>query len=446
MNNVIWSPQPKQLQFMQCGCFEVCYGGAAGGGKSQALVAEALRQVGNPNYRAIIFRKSYKQLAELIDYGREIYIPAFPSVKFNKSQYFFEFPSGAKIYFASIQNPQDVKQYQGRSFAFIAFDELTHFEEKEYMYMLSRCRARGSNLRCYIRSTCNPGGPGHNFVKKRFVDLGSGKKFVEEVEILSNENKKIKVKRDRMFISSSIFDNQKLLDNDPNYLANLALMPEKEKNALLYGDWNSFEGQFFTEFNPKIHVIKPSLEFTFREKFVCMDYGLDTTAAYLCGVLKDESIVVMKEIHQPNLNLSQAAKSVLEMIKGENVSYIVASPDLWNRRQETGKSGEQIMRESELYGMRKANDSRIQGWRNMREYLKIYTDVEGYETAKLKIFSTCTNLINNIPALLHDDKNVEDASSKPHDVTHAPEALRYGLMSRNTELNGEQYKKIFNRY
>lgn len=410
-----------------------------------ALVAEALRQVNNKHYRAIIFRKSYKQLAELIDYAADMYKSAFPNVKFNKSQYYFEFPSGAKIYFASIQNAQDVKQYQGRSFSYIAFDELTHFEEKEYMYMLSRCRAKGNNLRCYIRSTCNPGGIGHNFVKNRFVNLGDCKRFVEEVEILNNANKKIKVKRDRMFISSSVFDNEELLKNDPNYIANLAMLPEKEKNALLYGNWDEFSGQYFPEFKTHIHVIQP-VQMEYKEKFVSMDYGLDCTAAYLCGALRDGTIHVIKEIHQSNLNLSQAAQKVLEMIKGENVSYIVASPDLWSRRQETGKSGEQIMREAGLYGMRKANDSRIPGWRNMREYLKVFTDAEGYETSKLKIFCTCTNLIKNIPALLHDDKNVEDASGQPHDVTHGPEALRYGLMSRSGELNGEQYKKIFNRF
>ena len=164
--NIIWKPHPKQAEFMSRPEYEVLYGGAAGGGKSDAIIAEALRQVDNPNYRGIIFRKTFPQCRELIIRSQRLYKQAYPKAKYNGTEHFWEFPSGAKIYFGSMPNELSYLNYQGLSYSFIAFDELTHFTKVEYEYLITRNRADGEGLRVYIRATANPGGIGHAWVKE----------------------------------------------------------------------------------------------------------------------------------------------------------------------------------------------------------------------------------------------------------------------------------------
>lgn len=262
MANVLWNPQPKQIAFMERPEYEVLYGGAAGGGKSDALLMEALRQVDNPDYRGIIFRKTFPQLSELIDRSLIFYMAAFPRAKYNDSKHVWVFPSGAKIFFASMQHSKDKTNYQGKRYDFIGFDELTHFTWEEYSYMFSRNRPskRPKSTKktiCYIRATTNPGGVGHGWVKERFIDAAEpGQTIVEMVEVTMPDGIKRKIKRDRVFIQATIFDNQALLENDPGYLGSLALLPEKERDALLYGVWDVFEGQYFTEFRVRPDPVK----------------------------------------------------------------------------------------------------------------------------------------------------------------------------------------------
>ena len=227
---------------------EALYGGAAGGGKSDCALAEALRQVQIPHYRGLILRKTFPQLTELMDRSAEIYPKAFPDAQFSESRHVWSFSSGAKIYFGSLQYPKDRLNYQGKRYDFIDFDELTQFRWEEYSYLFSRNRPNGPGTRCYIRAQANPGGVGHGWVKERFITAGPPMRTIwEPVSVRYPDGREERRWKSRVFVPSSVFDNPILLNNDPDYLTRLASMPEQERRALLYGDWDSFSGQVFTE-------------------------------------------------------------------------------------------------------------------------------------------------------------------------------------------------------
>jgi phage terminase large subunit len=417
--NVLWKPQPgPQTEFHKSGVFEVLYGGAAGGGKSDSLLIEGLRQAHKKNYRAIIFRRTYPELQELMDRSLELFPRVFPGAKWNEQKKRWVFPSGAMYIFASMDHENDKYKYQGREFQYIAFDELTQFTESQYMYLHSRCRTADPDIRCYIRAASNPGGEGHGWVKARFVDHGPYNVVVDPETGLT-----------RCFIPSRVYDNKILMAADPLYIKRLEGLPENDRRALLEGDWDVFAGQYYREFRRNIHVIEPFEIPSWWKRFRSLDYGLDCTACYWWAVDNQGKCYIYRELYQPGLNLSQAAEKIISMTTpDENIAYTVASPDLWNRRQETGLSGEEIMRKAGLTGLIPANHDRIPGWRVLREYLTPYIDEQGITTAKLVIFDHCTNLIRTLPALVHDEHNPEDVSDKCED--HGPESLRYGIMSR----------------
>ena len=264
---VIWTPQPRQRDFLSRGEDEALYGGAAGGGKSEALVVEALRQIDLPTYRGLILRKTYPELSELVDKSRRYYPAVCPGARWSEARHEWAFPSGAKISFGAMQYPNDRFKYQGRAFDYIAFDELTHFTHAEYAYLLSRNRASGPGARVYMRATANPGGIGHNWVKARFITPAPPMQTVyETVALRLPDGREQTARRSRVFVPSTVFDNRVLLENDPAYAARLAALPDAEKRALLYGDWDAFAGQVFSEWRNDpahyedqrwTHVIKP---------------------------------------------------------------------------------------------------------------------------------------------------------------------------------------------
>jgi len=213
------------------------------------------------------------------------------------------------------------------------------------------------------------------------------------------------------------------LQSDPDYVDRLDNLPEKERQALKFGNWDIFDGQFFTEFDRNIHVCKPFVIPKDWKRYRTRDYGLDMCATYWVAMDWNMNMYIYKELYESNLIVSEAAKKINEMTD-EDIVIDYAPPDLWNRNKDTGKSTANIFAENGQF-LTKADNNRVTGWLAVHEWLKIITDEQGQKTSKLKIFSNCVNLIRTLPAVQHDEKNPNDVAVQPHELTHAPDSLRY---------------------
>ncbi len=444
-----WSRQPRQLTFLRaCGLaypFEgggpqppaaevIGYGGAAGGGKTDALLmAGIIACLTWPGVGVAYFRRQYPQLTGLggaIPRSRELLTGW---CRYNGDDRRWTFPNGSMLQFCHCNEESDVYNYQSQQFDVVLIDEATQFTRFQYRYLRSRNRATRDGVTPFMALATNPGNVGHIWFRTEFVDIGPPE-TPKEVEV---ESGKFEC---HTFIPAKLADNQVLEQRDPGYRKRLENLPIDERRMLLEGDWDVFAGQYYSVWRREIHVIKPfSIPGNWRH-FRSLDYGLDMTACYWWAVAPDGHEYIYRELYEPNLSLSQAAARVLELSPlGEDVRYTVASPDLWNRRQDTGFSGYEIMTRAGLRGLVKADDRRIPGWRALREHLEPYEETverivdgqvvqEKRTVAKLRVFETCTNLIRTLPALVHDEHDPEDVSDKCED--HGPEAIRYGVMSR----------------
>ncbi len=445
VSNIIWKPQPKQAQFMSRGEYEALYGGAAGGGKSDALIIEALRQVKIPHYKALILRKTYPQLTELMEKALGYYPRVYPKAKYNDTKHVWTFPSGAKIYFGSMQYAKDKLQYQGKAYDFIAFDELTHFTWEEYSYLFSRNRPNGPGTRVYIRATANPGGVGHGWVKDRFITAGKPLLPISEKYSVVMPDGKIKeFERKRIFVPSTVFDNQRLLENDPTYLANLAMLPEAEKKALLYGDWDSFSGQVFTEWKNDsehygdrtyTHVISPFKVPDTWKIYRGFDWGYARPFSVgWYAVDHDERIYRIRELYgctgSPNEGVKWEPQELAAQIKKIEPEDLIlknkkitgiADPAIFADDRGAGTSIAAVMEKERVY-FEKGNHERIPG--KMQVHNRLRFDENGIPM--FYVFSTCKHFIRTVPALCYSETNVEDIDTSAED--HIYDELRYILM------------------
>lgn len=405
----------KQQAFIRAGADEVLFGGAAGGGKSYGQIIDALLYaLRYPKSKQLILRRTFPELEKSIIretvglYPREIFL-------YNSSKHTGKFANGSLIDYGYCDRELDVIQYQGAEYDTIRFDELTHFTETMYTYLLSRLRGANSFPK-QVKSSTNPGNVGHAWVKARFVDLGAP----DRVHRVGSGS--------RIFIPSKIQDNRFLLQSDPDYVKRLENLDENKKRALLYGDWDIFEGQYFTEFRREIHVIEPFSIPNHWRRYFAMDYGLDMLAGYWIAVDTMGRAYVYKELYESGLIISEAAKRIRGMTN-ETIQAYIAPPDLWNRRQDTGRSVKDIFAEQGIY-LVKAQNERVQGWLDLKEWLKPTIDETGETIANMRIFRNCIHLIESIPALQFDQKNPSDCATEPHEYTHGPDALRYFAAGR----------------
>ena len=403
------TPTARQREFFACRARFVAYGGARGGGKSWALrrklIAMCLRY---PGLRCLLVRRSLPELRAnhlhpfLKEYGA--------LVEYRDSEKALLLSNGSRIAFGYCANDGDALRYQGQEYDIIAIDEATQLSEFRFSIFKACLRGASSHpRRMYL--TCNPGGIGHAWVKRLFVDR----------EFREGEHPE-----DYAFVPALVYDNTVLTTADPDYVRSLESLPDRLRDAWLFGRWDVFEGQFFPEFDSAVHVCTPSVIPTATKRFIAVDYGFDMLAALLVGVDCKGNYWVIREHCETGLTLSEAARRISALATGQTVEYVVASPDLWNRRQDSGRSGFEIMQATPgMPPMIAADDRRIPGWRILREYL---SEKDGHPY--LRISCRCEELIRSLPALLCHRERCEDAAGEPHAITHAPEALRYALMSR----------------
>ena len=392
---------------------EVLFGGAAGGGKSYGQLIDALSYATKyPGSKQLILRRTYQELDKSIIrtawslFPREIY-------RYNSSAHVGKFTNGSIIDFGYCATENDVFQYQSAEYDTIRFDELTHFTEFQYVYLISRLR--GANLfPKQVKSSTNPGGVGHAWVKKRFIDPAP-----PETEFTAEDGATT-----RIFIPATVDQNRYLMASDPDYKRRLLALPEMQRRALLEGDWNIFEGQYFTEFRTDVHVIDPFPIPKEWRRYRAFDYGLDCFACLWMAINSERDIFVYREVAESNLRISDAARRALDMTEEDEEIYTTfAPPDMWSRTQETGRSKADIFLEAGLRTQKSSND-REAGWLSIKEAMRLRRD----GTSQLHIFSNCRELIRCLPLLQIDEKKPTDCAIDPHDITHAPDALRYFMV------------------
>ncbi len=397
----------KQKQFIEATEAEVLFGGAAGGGKSYGQMVDALLfALRYPGSKQLVLRRTFAELdkslirTSLTLFPRTLY-------SFNSSSHTGKFKNGSCIDFGYCATENDVYQYQSAEYDAIRFDELTHFTEAQYIYLISR--VRGANgFPKQIKSSTNPGGVGHSWVKARFVDASPPTKSFQAADGMT-----------RIFIPSLLDDNRFLMKGDPEYKKRLLALPERERRALLHGDWNIFEGQYFAEFSTTAHVCQPFEIPRSWRKYRTVDYGLDRLACLWIAVSPDGCAYVYREYCESNLPIGDAAMAICERTpSAEDIYATLAPPDLFSRSQETGKTKASLFGERGVNFTKTSND-REAGWLAVKELL-----ADRGSGARIKIFSNCTELIKCLPALIIDKIRPTDCSTEPHEITHAPDALR----------------------
>lgn len=424
---VVWRPQPgPQTELLRCPVFEVLYGGARGGGKTDAMLGEWAQHAQLHGRWAIgrFFRRERVQLVEAYERAKALFIPV--GAQWREVDKTFVMPNGARLTFSYLDNDADAEGYQGHAYTRVYIEELGNFPSEKPIAKLRATLRSAHGVPCRMRATANPGGPGHQWVYRRYVGpCPEGFRRIVEDGL------------DRAFIPAKVHDNPALLGADPGYIDRLKQSGSAALvRAWLDGDWDAVEGAFFDNWNPARHVIRPFKVPSWWVRFTSFDWG---SARPFCvhwfavsdgevkGIRKG-ALVLYREWYgasAPNTGLKLNSEKVAEGIlaredQGERIRYRVADPSTF--KQDDGPSIAEKMSLSGVH-MEPADNTRIAGW----EQIRLRLDGEEGDPMLL-VFSTCGDVIRTLPAMQHDERKPEDIDTDGED--HAVDSLRYGAMSR----------------
>ena len=426
---IVWQPQPgPQTALLTCPVFEVFYGGARGGGKTQGMLGDFAAHAGEfgANAFGLMVRRTRVELADTIEKSKAIYGPI--GAKYHEQDKYWRFPDGAKLTFAYLERDADAQGYQGHGYTRVYVEEIGNFPDAAPIKKLMATLRSGAGVPVGFRATGNPGGPGHQWVKARYIDPApNGYKIIQDEE----------TGLERVFIPAKVSDNLILMESDPGYVSRLKASgsPALVK-AWLEGDWSVVEGAYFPEFSSARHVVRPHEISRDWLRFRCGDWGSAAPFAfYWVAVAGDSDIyprgalVVYREWYgasEPNVGLkldaSEVARQGLLKDGTDKIHYGVLDPSAF--KEDGGPSiGERMMVAGWKHWQR-ADNQRIPGWDQLRA--RLVGDGDG--RPMIYIFDTCTHLIRTLPALQHDDIKPEDVDTESED--HAGDAIRYGCMSR----------------
>lgn len=438
-----------QKEFCRRGEFEVLFGGAAGPGKTDCLIMEAARlAIRKANYRGIIFRRTFPQLQEIIDRCWQWY-PQLGAT-YRATEHRWHFPIGAKVKLDHMQYDSDKYNHQGKEYHFVGFDELTQFLETQYLYLISRVRTTDPDIPLAIRSTTNPGGIGHVWVKARFIDVAEPLETYLDPHSLQT----------RAFVPATVYDNPTLIKNDPDYVRRLESLPEVEKMRLLYGDWSAFEGQAFKELSQRVHGCEPFpippewetfsvFDWGYGRPWCCLWFAVDYDGdMYLYrawyGMGKDEN-----GRYHPNKGARQTNIEICREIfahEREKMSFRVADPACWGPTKQRGSNvilGPSFVEDAAKEGLffLKADNDRIRGKQQVHMRFQIETETHPEtgevisERPRFHAFLSDENGDRGIKrwwdemtSLYEDEKNPEDVDTNQPDDGY--DCTRYAMMSR----------------
>ena len=397
-----------------------------------------MRYFGNPNFNGLILRRTNDELRELIWKSQELYPKAYKGAKWAEKKSQWTFPSGARLWMTYLERDEDVLRYQGQAFSYIAFDELTqHPTPFAWNYMRSRLRTTDPDLPLFMRATTNPGGVGHMWVKKMFIDPAPTNKKFTATDIDTGEPLVYPKGHDRegeplfyrRFIPASLKDNPYLLEGG-QYEANLLSLPEMQRRQLLEGDWNIADGAAFPEFKTSVHTIDPFEIPDNWRKFRSCDYGYSSYSAVHWYAMDPsyETIYVYRELYLSKHTGRDLAKAVLEAERGDSIQYGVLDSSCWHNR---GQIGPSIAEEMIAEGCRwrpsdRSAGARVAGKNRLHELLKVDEDTE---LPGVIFFNNCRQVIADLPVIPSCPKGTDDIDQR-YASDHAYDSLRYGIMSR----------------
>ena len=401
---------PKQKLFCQSRARFTAYGGARGGGKTHVARIKALGgALRYPGLRVLFLRRHYPELEQTVVLPLRGLLPD-GAASYNSALHLLSFPNGSFLKFGHLR-PGDEAEYQGQEWDWIFLDEATQFTENQFR-VLGACLRGVTDLPRRMYLTCNPGGVGHNWVKRLFLDR----------DFRPDEHP-----ADYAFIPATVEDNPALLRHSPDYINMLDNLPDDLRRAWRWGDWDALSGAFFPEFRREQHI-EPALVRVPRSwrLYRAFDYGLDMLACLWIGVDPAGRAHVYREVQRPGLIVSQAAELIRRLTPpGEEIFATFAPPDMWSRQKDSGRTMAELFAQNGVEVLR-ADNRRTQGWMEVKERLKPWEDGR----PGLLIGSGCRDLIHHLGAIQHDEDRPDDCAVQPHDLTHICDALRYFCAAR----------------